>query len=228
MLDTLKNRVDNIPSNEHVNAVYLLYQEGTRRVYVGSSGRPGLRSTRHFTLLKKGVHYNPEFQRVYNENPNFYRVFYTVGSREEAYDLEQALVDYYAPTGSLINIGLNVRLPNQGRIAAPETREKQRQAKLGVPRSDEARVKVSQGMMGRVQSEATKELLSIAKKGKPQPEHIAELCRERNRLRSKAVSIHGVKYDSVRAASRQLDVKRDNVKRRLKSTKLEWVDWFYL
>lgn len=228
MLETLQNKVEHIASAARINAVYLMYQEGTRMVYIGSSGMPGLRTSRHMTLLKGNRHDNPVFQALYNENPNFYCVYYTVGSREEAYTLEQALVDYYHPTGKLINIGLDVKAPNRGRIASAETREKQRLAKLGVARSDDAKRRVSEGMIGRVQSDETRKLLSIAKKGKPQPEHIAEMCRERNRLRSKPVSINGVEYPSIREASRELGVSRDIVKTRIRTSNPKWVDWFFV
>lgn len=222
------NEVSNIRSTEKINGVYLLYQEGSRRVYVGSSGQPGLRSTRHFTLLKSGTHYNPVFQKLYDENPNFYKVFYIVNTRQEAYDLEQAIVDYYQPTGLLINTGLDVKAPNRGKIATSETREKQRMAKLGVPMTEEAKRRISEGMMGRVQSEEAKLKLSIAKKGKPQPASVAELLRERNRLRSKAISCDGVVYDSIREAARQLGMPRDNVKTRVRSSMPKWSNWFYV
>lgn len=228
MLDTLKNKVEHITTTTRINAVYLLYQEGTRRVYVGSSGMPGLRAGRHLVLLKGKRHYNPTFQELYDENPNFYAVYYTVATREEAYTLEQALIDYYLPTGKLINRALDALAPNRGRIASAETREKQRQAKLGIPRSEESRRRQSEAQLGRVQSEETRKRLSAAKKGKAQPDHIAAMCRERNRLRSKPVNINGVIYESIREASRQLNMARDNVKSRVKSTQSKWKDWFYV
>lgn len=228
MLDTLSNKLDYISTYTKVNGVYLIYQEDTRMVYVGSSGMPGLRTSRHLTLLRGGRHENPVFQKLFNTNPNFYFVYYTVDTREDAYKLEQSLVDYYAGTGKLINIGMDVLAPNRGKVASAETREKQRIAKLGVARSEEAKQRVSEGMIGRVQSEETRQKLSDAKKGKPQPDHIAELCRERNRLRSKPVSIDGVVYPSVREASRQLNVKRDTVKTRLRTSNPTWVNWFFV
>lgn len=227
MLETLKNKLDYITTTTKINAVYLLYQEGSRRVYVGSSGMPGLRAGRHIVLLKGHRHYNPTFQKLYNENPNFYTVYYTVDSRAAAYKLEQALIDYYSPSGNLINHALDVKAPNKGRIASTETREKQRLAKLGVPRSEEAKRRVSEGMIGRIQTAETRRLLSLVKKGKPQPEHIAELCRERNRLRSKSICVDSTVYASVRETARQLGVTRDTVKLRVKSTAPKWKDWFY-
>lgn len=227
MLETLENRVDYITVTTKINGVYLIYQENSRRVYIGSSGMPGLRAGRHIVLLRGKRHYNSTFQKLYDDNPNFYMVYYTVDTREEAYKLEQALIDYYSPSGNLINHALDVKAPNRGRIASPETREKQRQAKLGVPRSEEAKRRVSEGQIGRVQSAETRRLLSVVKKGKPQPDHIAELCRERNRLRSKPISVDGTIYESVREATRQLNVARDTIKFRVKSSSPKWKDWFY-
>lgn len=228
MLETLKNKVDYITTTTRINGVYLIYHDKSRKVYVGSSGMPGLRTCRHMILLKGNRHDNPVFQKLYDEDSNFHFVYYTVDSRDAAYKLEQALVDYYFPTGNLINIGLDVRAPNRGRVASAETRAKQRAAKLGVARSEEAKRKVSEGMMGRLQSDETRLKLSIARKGKAQPEHIAEMCRERNRLRSKSVSINGVVYPSIRDASRILNIPRANVKTRLRTSNEKWKDWFFM
>lgn len=228
MLETLSNKTDHIDRKTLINSAYLLYQEGSRRVYVGSSKQPGLRTSNHLWLLSRNEHSNPTFQKLYNENPNFYKVYYTVGTRQEAYELEQALINYYEPTGLLINHALDAITPNKGIKRTPENIAKLRAAKLGVPRSEEAKRRVSEGMMGRVQSDETKLKLSIAKKGKPQPATVAELCRERNRLRSKAVSCDGVVYVSIREAARSMDMARDNVKTRVRSSMPRWSNWFYV
>lgn len=228
MLETLQNRVVHLRRSEKVNAAYLIYQEGSRRVYVGSSGQPGLRTSNHMWLLKRNEHSNSTFQELYNENPNFYVVYYTVNTRDEAFELEQALIDYYSPSGLLINHALNALIPNKGIKRSDETRAKLRLAHLGFRHTPEAKEKIRLAGIGRTKSEAERQHLSVIKKGKPQPDHIAEMCRERNRLRSKPVSIDGAIYPSVREASRALNIPRDTVKTRLRKSDAKWSAWFFV
>lgn len=83
--------------------VYLLYQEATRKVYIDSSTTPDHAVYEHLLKLSRGIHRDLNLQELYDQDPNFYHVYYTVSSEIEAYDLNQALFDYYQPTGLLIN-----------------------------------------------------------------------------------------------------------------------------
>jgi group I intron endonuclease len=195
---------------------------------VGSSTRIGLRAANHLTLLKGNYHINHQFQAAYNENPNFNKVFYVTKTREDAYDVEQALINHYAPTGLLLNLAMDARISNKGRVYDAAHRQRLSERMKGAVVSEEVRKKISAALTGRITSDLTKQILSTQKKGKPQPESIAEMCRARNRARSKKVSINGIVYASSREAARQNNTRADTTRLRLKSNSPQWKDWFYV
>lgn len=204
-----------------VPAAYVLKHIKSGKVYIGSSGMPGLRISRHLTLLRGKRHDNPRLQDAFNDDDKLEWVIYTVESREEAYAHEQALLEYYRDVA--FNYGDDVKAPMRGRETSDSAKLKQRLAKLGKRLTAEHIKKVREGMKGVVRTEAQKKHLSNLKKGKPQPEHIQAMNRERNMKRAKAVIIDEVRYDGIRIAARELGVSRDVVKIRMKSPK--WPTW---
>lgn len=107
MLDTLTGSTDIPSARTNRNVAYIIRNHGSPMVYVGSTGYPGSRVSQHRGNLKRGEHDNKNLQQVYNVSPDINFVFYEVGSREDAYKLEKALIDYFKPQGILLNIDLD-------------------------------------------------------------------------------------------------------------------------
>lgn len=107
MLDTLTPLDTHPKHGEVVYVAYLIHHVESGKVYVGSSGTPQRRISRHYSNLKLNKHPNPVFQAYYDVDPKLRHVLYQVGSREEAFALEQALLDYFAADGRLINHDLD-------------------------------------------------------------------------------------------------------------------------
>jgi hypothetical protein len=90
-----------------------------------------------------------------------------------------------------------------------------RAAKDGKPLTREILDKIRNGGRGPFSEEHRKKL-SSARKGKP------------NLKNAKAVSIEGVVYPSANEAARQLGLIQATVSKRVRSTKEEWKDWFFV
>ena len=141
-------------------AAYLIEHPQSGKVYIGSTNKPGLRTSRHRTLLKGGRHDNPRLQAAYDQDPNLIIKVMPTADRDAAYALEQALVDQAMKEDRCFNYGTDVRAAMKGRPTTPETRAKQSLAKKGrkrdpalveataaalrgVPKSEEHRQKLS-------------------------------------------------------------------------------------
>lgn len=96
-------------SKDKIFVAYLIVHTNTKRVYVGSTGQPGIRFKSHFRELAKGKHINYKLQEAYDTDPTFHTILYKVKNRAKAFDLEQALINYYLQKGLVLNISLNAR-----------------------------------------------------------------------------------------------------------------------
>lgn len=231
MIDQLVPYEGQLKIHDEKPGAYVIFHEATGMVYVGSSSKPGLRLSRHKTLLKGKCHVNKAFQVAYDACNRLRHVVYLVADRDAAYELEQALTDYYVELTGVFNVAvLDVRKPGKGVACPPEHREAMSVARTGVKLSDDVRRRISEGALAAcwVRTPEQREHLSKLKKGKAQPAHIQELLYARNAARAKEISIDGVVYESVREAVRKIGVDRRVVGRRLKNTKPEWTEWFYM
>jgi hypothetical protein len=95
---------------------------------------------------------------------------------------------------------------------------------LGRKHSEEAKAKMSLERKGRVMSEETKARMSAAKKGVVfSEEHRAKI----STARSKPVIVNGNYHASARKAAEFNKIGETTVKRRVKSSSLQWSDWRY-
>ena len=141
---------------------YLLHNSDTGHTYVGS-GVLAKRHADHKTLLKNNSHYNPKLQNAYNKHPNFDFVAVPTNDREEARDLEQAIIDEHRDNPLFLNISVDARYCNNGQ-----------------PMTDEHKAKISQANKGRKPSSQTIEASVAAHKGKVLSEETKEKLRQAN------------------------------------------------
>lgn len=224
MIEQLTPHQGRVKTTEVRPAAYVLYHRTTDKYYIGSSETPGLRISRHLTLLKGGRHDNRFMQEAYNLDPEFVPNIYPTQDRNAAYDLEQKLIDHYTKIGRCFNIGIvDVRAPNKGRAIPDHVKEKLRIAKLGKPKSKEAIQKFIKAMTGRKRSEEDRLKISKAKKGVPQPESVRKLLLERIEAQKIKVLIDGLEYESINQAARLLNLNKRTIARRIDSSK--WPNW---
>lgn len=108
--------IKTITNKDKIFVAYLIVHTNTKKVYVGSSGQPGIRMKSHFRELKKGKHINYKLQKLYDEDPEFHTIFYKVKTRALAFDLEQALINYYFEKKRILNVSLSARFTRRKRI----------------------------------------------------------------------------------------------------------------
>lgn len=88
--------------------VYILFSPRTGKFYVGSSGDLAKRHDQHFTELRKNRHLCVGLQDLWNSGHDIFFFPVTVETREEAYALEQDILDRYRDDDKMLNVGLGV------------------------------------------------------------------------------------------------------------------------
>ena len=199
-----------------------------------------LRNGKHKNVnLQKAYDENPDIE---------FKILAITDTAEEALDKEQEFVDDRMPTGTLFNIGIDSRASGRGRRPSPENierfadlarnrewsdadREHLRQLRTGTKLSEETKNKISAFVnshefvekmrrinTGRKQSEETREKKRQANLGKVQSEETKEKLRELRKDKAKAVIVHGVRYESVKAAARALNANPGSISTMISKT----------
>lgn len=97
-------------SDRSLVGVYLLHNPNTDQTYVGS-GSFLSRKTTHFRDLKNNCHINKKLQEAYNKDPNFDFIACELQDRQEAYDLEQEIINENINNPLLLNMSMKVLRP---------------------------------------------------------------------------------------------------------------------
>lgn len=159
--------------------VYTLSDQKTGKFYVGSSQDMEKRIKRHLKDLEKGRHHNVLLQGLYDQDRVFLLSFLPTKDREEAYCIEQDMMDLYLDSPLLLNIGRGVRggdnvtsHPDKGAVLEKISQGCARRLKSLTP----AERKMRWGrpgslnpMYGRTHTEETRKFLSENAKGGPGP-----------------------------------------------------------
>lgn len=212
--------------------VYLLQDSTTLDTYVGS-GDLADRCYTHAYLLKRNIHPNYRLQQSFNGGARFDFVSVPTATRDEAFELEQLILDEFQESPLLLNIARDARYCNKN--PTTETREKIRRANLGnkhaVGRivSEETREKIRESNLNQHRSVEARQRMSVAKMGKTlSPEHRAQVVRNLEKgLQAKMhpVEIEGEAYSSFSDAARQLELSKITVRKRVLSNTKKFQDW---
>lgn len=84
--------------------VYSLTTPDESLFYIGSAADVNQRFKRHMASLEKGNHHNPHLQRLWNAGVTFTLKKFRCDTREEAYRMEQVLLDCHYDDPGLLNI----------------------------------------------------------------------------------------------------------------------------
>lgn len=88
---------------------YVLTDSRTKRFYLGSTKDVKKRIKRHFSDLEAGIHHCKPFQNIWSKGNSVLITIYEFETRDEAYALEQQLINQYKDSTLLLNVGLGVR-----------------------------------------------------------------------------------------------------------------------
>lgn len=170
--------------NVHIcqSATYIIQEFNTGYVYIGSSGNFYSRIIKHKFLINKKEHDNKKFTELLKTTDinNFELTVIFTSTREEAYDIEQLIVDHYKDTDQLINIASNVRY-----------------AMRGIPLSEEHKEKLRRSNAGRMCSLATRRyMVHVRKTSKLALEQMRKIHENKRRK----IMVNGVEYKSLTEA----------------------------
>ena len=218
-----------IPINRKPGA-YALIHEKTQSVYIGSSNDLGGRLSAHFTKLKTGLHENRNLQTLYNQDSIFHVKTAITENREEAYDLEEALIKSFGDQNKLLNISTeDVRKASKGILWTEESKRKLSLSQQGKTQSVESNIKRSEALKGKPKPEGFADLLSEINKNHPRRAELNKALSDKRKggdnPNSKPVTIDGIVYSSGSEASRELNIPRSTLEKRLSSNKLEYKNY---
>jgi group I intron endonuclease len=189
------------------------------QVYVGSTNDLHQRMIAHKSMLSLGNHHNKELQSLHDScSGDLQVVLHFCVTRDEAYELEQKILDGSFQNGWLLNIAIDVRASTKGLSRSLETKEKIRVANLGKSHTQETREKMSISRMGKVPSQDTREKIGLARRGKVHSDEAKEKIRANTKgVNSMSIKVDGIEYSSSREAAEKLGVSPTTVFNRLGS-----------
>lgn len=153
--------------NESQAYVYIWHNPETGQVYVGSTNEEKRRFSEHVRQLQCQVHPNSRFQKAYEQNPNFEFLSVPVQDRNEAYEVEQAIINEFHGSPQFLN--LDTQVGGGGYVRTPETRAKQ-----------------SASAVERMKDPSVREYLRLINTGKAHTPETVEKLRESSRGNSHA------------------------------------------
>jgi len=220
--------VEKVPSSSHgspkTTGVYLLVHFVTGQVYVGSHGNLYHRPYQHHSLLVRGKHWNERFQEAFGIDNQILPMFIVTKDREEAYDLEQRLLDQFLPTGLLFNTAKNARLAMKDLEVSEETRARLGHAARGRQQSPEwveKRVASQRGVPLKADRIEKIRQKALERGVSPNLTQAAAL------VNSRKVMVDGVVYDSIVQTAVNFEIGPTSVTKRIASKNPLFAGWSY-
>jgi group I intron endonuclease len=158
--------------------VYLIKNEATGKVYVGSSSCLSKRLYEHRRLLRKGQHRNRHLQSAWNldgEGSFRFEVVSRCSTVEESLAVEKDLIlsmashlpcNGYNVSTNPDNSKLGVKLTPEQRKAIGDSK-RGNQYRLGAALPEDVKARISQKLKGRPLSDEVKRKMSVSRIGKP-------------------------------------------------------------
>lgn len=148
------------------NFSYIMRFPETDHFYIGSTGNKERRETEHRADLRLGRHACLAAQEIYGLSPIVEFEWFPTETRQEAYALEQKLLDHYRHSPRLLNaigvvvfrddeVNRKISQSLQEHVVSEESRRKMGETKrgntfwLGKTHSDESKDKMSQAHRGK-------------------------------------------------------------------------------
>lgn len=225
----------NISTTRKDIGAYSIEHVESGMMYHGSTGNLYRRVIEHQKSLKNGTHRNIKLQEVFNDGGSLTLHFYPTNTREEAFDLEQRLMDT-ADRSKVFNSTLNARNPMAGMWDNPTYKDRFSKSRignnnaLGTRHTDEWKEQARNRMLGNnhhsghKHSAETRKKMSEAHVGRTRtPEEIRKSTL--GRIRG-AVLINGIEYESRAEAARVLGMSHEGVNKRCRSD--NFPDWIFI
>jgi group I intron endonuclease len=165
----------NLQNKQARAAAYFINNIANNQIYIGSTSNIFRRLGYHRNKLVSNTHSNVNLQNGFHVNlKGFIDVCVIFANdREDAYDIEQMLLDSFKDDKRLTNIAINARKTNLGIPWEQERKDYISRINTGRIVSKETREKISKAHIGKIRSEEIRKKLSIAFKGrKLSKEHI--------------------------------------------------------
>ena len=181
---------------------YFLTHVPTKLCYVGATGRYEKRKKIHLTLLADRRHHCKKLQETFNGDPDpahWRWEAFIVGSREEAFRMEQKFIEMLHSENRLLNVSLDGRAPIRHAVKDPEVAQRRR-AGLDRWRSE------NKDQMSRV-------AVKVCERRWSKPGARDRWTGAGNPF-SKKVEIEGKVFGSVKEASRSIGVDEKTIRRR--------------
>ena len=156
--------------------IYAIVNTVNGHMYVGSSVNLMKRQKTHWSVLRRGKHWNQRLQAAWNKyGPSVFvfRIVTIMGRTSTKEELSAALwkrEEAFLPFGEY---NLSVTAPGH-RLWTPAQRQAQRERYLGKPLSPERRDKVVRALFGRRRSEESRNKTRMALLGRKRPPDVIE------------------------------------------------------
>lgn len=196
-------------------AAYAITNIETGEIYLGSTKKVVSRLDYHRYTLNLRKHHCHSFQTSFNATNSGYFDACVIFSetRDEAYDIEQYLLDAYLNDPLLLNIAINARAPSKGIIMSQENRHKISLGNKGKPKSKES---IQKGQVTRLAN------------GLPSTEKQLAALRAGHFNTQRAISVNGIAYESSKEACKLLGLSPSRICHHLKSDAVEYKDYIYI
>lgn len=220
-----ENTVINHKEHRGIIGAYVIRHVATGKLYIGSTRDVYFRIKRHFNDLAKGNSSNKALQEAFDKEPFLTTSVYETNTREEAYKIEQELIDYLINSDILFNIATDVKASNKGKTMSPEHKEMFRRLNTGRPMSLEHKAKLLKINLGKKLTDEQKEEIGLRRRGKKRPLEELRNFMESRRENGQPVEIDGIKYRSIPEASESLNITYHQVYHRCHSKPNGFPNW---
>lgn len=189
-------------------ATYIITHVDSGKFYVGSTSNLNGRINQHKFLLKNNKHFNKNLQLMYNESNEINITIEAARTREDAYILEQKIIDENKDSNLLLNISLDARVSKI--IFTDEIRKRYSEIQKNIF-TEEIRQRLIKTNTGLKRTEEFKQNLSLARRGENNPMFgtISPTAKE--------IIIDDVKYKTQKEACIKLTISPATLSRRLHS-----------
>lgn len=207
-----------------LSGAYIIKHVSTGKLYIGSTKNLYSRLNQHKNELTKNVHYNKLLQDAFNTNNSINFEIFITDKREEAYDIEQELLNKFKDSGLLFNVANDVKASFRGRKHTIEFKNKVSVLHRNKIVSEDTRKKMSVRATGRKFSQD-----SVEKRRSITLKRMSDPVTKSNQIdinpKRESVSINGIIYKSKRQAALKNNTSHNMVTARIKSTNPIYKDW---
>jgi group I intron endonuclease len=145
-----------------VPGCYVIEHPSTGCFYVGSTKSLSHRQNTHRCALKKNSHTCAKLQELFNSDPDWTFKPIPTETRDEAFDIEQKLIDENKGNPLMLNIADNARFSTLGTTMSEDTKSHLSKMFTGKRHTDEAKQKISEGLTGKCSEAKLEHLRRLA------------------------------------------------------------------